>query len=149
MRGVEEVQLIFMNKVKAEERPQITCSRDAAAILRNHWNDGQIDLLEEFKILLLDRSNRVMSIAHIATGGITATYVDLRIVFATALKRRANSVILAHNHPSGNLNPSEVDITLTKKFDSAGSLLDIAILDHLILTREGYYSISDRASYTY
>ncbi len=138
-----------MNKMRAKERPQVTCSRDAAAILRNHWNDGLIDLLEEFKILLLDRSNRVMSIAHIATGGITATYVDLRIVFATALKRRANSVILAHNHPSGNLTPSEADIKLTNQFNSAGSLLDIAILDHLILTREGYYSISDEASYTY
>ena len=94
-------------------------------------------LVEEFNILLLDRSNRVMALCPISKGGVSGTVVDLKIVFAAAIKGRASSIILAHNHPSGNLQPSQADIDLTKKFEKAGKLLDIPVLDHVILSPDG------------
>ncbi len=139
----EEVKLVYHNKVKAEDRPKITMPNHAYDILIKTWDKDQISLLEEFKIALLDRSNRLMSIAPISKGGTAGTYVDAKIVFALALKRRANAMILAHNHPSGNLKPSSSDIQLTKKLSKAGEVLDLKILDHLIITPDGYYSMSD------
>jgi len=140
---VTEIQLTYNNKVKAIDRPQITSSNDAYFVLESNWSN-QMELLEEFNILLLDRSNRVMAMCPISKGGVSSTVVDIKIVFAAAIKGRASAIILAHNHPSGNLQPSRIDIDLTKKFKQAGELLDIKILDHLILSPEGdYYSFSD------
>ena len=140
---VAEIQLIYKNKVKAADRPQITSSQDAYWILESNWSD-QIGLVEEFNILLLDRSNRVMAMCFISKGGTSSTVVDIKIVFAAAIKGRASSIILAHCHPSGNLKPSQADIDLTKKFKQAGEILEIPILDHLILSPEGgYYSFTD------
>ena len=135
---VTEVHLVYNNKVKSKDRPQIESSKDAFLILSANWSN-QIGLLEEFYVLLLDNSNRVMAISLVAKGGIASTLVDLRIVFATALKGRSSALILAHNHPSGNLKPSHQDISLTNKFIKAGNLLDIKILDHLILTPDQEY----------
>ena len=85
-----------------------------------------------------------MGMCPISKGGVSGTVVDLKIIFATALKGRASAIILAHNHPSANLNPSQADIDLTKKIGKAGRLLDINVLDHLILSPEGeYYSFAD------
>lgn len=140
---VAEIQLTYKNKVKAEDRPQIKSSRDAYWVLESNWSD-QIGLVEEFNILLLDRANRVMAMCPISKGGVAGTVVDLKIVFAAALKGRASSIILSHNHPSGNLSPSQTDIELTKRFEQAGKILDIMVLDHLILSPDGdYYSFSD------
>ena len=140
---VAEIQLTYKNKVKAKDRPQIRSSRDAYWVLESNWSD-QMGLVEEFNILLLDRSNRVMAMCPISKGGVAGTVVDLKIVFAAALKGRASSIILAHNHPSGNLSPSQVDIDLTKKFKQAGEILDIQVLDHLILSPDGaFYSFAD------
>ena len=103
-----------------------------------------MELLEEFNVLFLDRSNRVMGLFHASKGGVAGTVVDLKIVFAAALKARASSMILAHNHPSGNLLPSQADLDLTKKFKEAGKILDIQVLDHLILSPDDrYYSFAD------
>ncbi len=140
---VAEIQLSYKNKCKAKDRPQIRSSRDAYWILESNWSD-QMALIEEFNILLLDRSNRVMAMCPISKGGVSGTVVDLKIVFASAIKGRASSIILAHNHPSGNLQPSQADIELTKKFEQAGKILDISVLDHLILSPDGvYYSFAD------
>ena len=140
---VSEIKLVYKSKTKAKERPQITSSRDAYWTLESNWSD-QIALLEEFNVLLLDRSNRAMAICPISKGGVSGTVVDLKIVFAAALKGRASSIILAHNHPSGNLKPSQADIELTRKFRKAGEILDISVLDHLILSPDGdYYSFAD------
>lgn len=140
---VSEIKLVYKSKTKAKERPQITSSRDAYWTLESNWSD-QIGLLEEFNVLLLDRSNRAMAICPISKGGVSGTVVDLKIVFAAALKGRASSIILAHNHPSGNLKPSQADIELTRKFRKAGEILDISVLDHLILSPDGdYYSFAD------
>jgi len=140
---VAEIQLTYNNKVKAKDRPQIKSSEDAYWILESNWSN-QISLVEEFNILLLDRSNRVLAMCPISKGGVAGTIVDLKIVFAAALKGRASSIILAHNHPSGNLSPSQADIDLTKRFAEAGKILSINILDHLILSPdEAYYSFAD------
>ena len=140
---VSEIKLVYKSKTKAIERPQITSSRDAYWTMESNWSD-QIGLLEEFNVLLLDRSNRAMAICPISKGGVSGTVVDLKIVFAAALKGRASSIILAHNHPSGNLKPSQADIELTRKFKKAGEILDISVLDHLILSPDGdYYSFAD------
>jgi len=102
-----------------------------------------IGFIEEFKILLLNRANRVIGCYDVSTGGICGTIVDPRVIYAAALKSCAVGIILAHNHPSGNLTPSEADLQLTRKLRDGGMLLDIAILDHIILTGEAYLSFTD------
>lgn len=139
---VSEVQLIYKNKVKASDRKKITCSRDAYEIFIENWNPEII--VEEFKILLMNRSNSVLGILEISKGGISGTVSDLRVIFVAAIKGNASGIICAHNHPSGNLNPSESDTRLTQKLKEAGNLMDIQLLDHLILSTEGdYYSFAD------
>lgn len=137
----EEVQLVYRNKTKASERPSIKSPHDAYTILHQSWNKEEINLFEESKILLLDNQLRVMSIASISKGGLSGTIVDPKIVFSIALKRRANRIILAHNHPSGSLKPSKADIKLTKEFIKAGDILQIPLEDHLILTEDNYCSL--------
>lgn len=137
----EEVQLIYRNKTKASDRPAIKSALDVYNTLRDSWNMDEINLLEECKVLLLDNQLKLMSIASISKGGLSGTIVDPRIVFSIALKRRANRIILAHNHPSGNLTPSKADIKLTQEFIKAGAFLKIPLEDHIIITDEGYSSL--------
>lgn len=139
---VAEVKLTYQNKVRASDRPQIRSSADAANVLFGNWSDD-LELLESFNVLFLDRANRVKGFYPLSKGGIAGTVVDAKLVFAAALKALACSVILAHNHPSGNLQPSQADLDLTRKLKAAGESLDIQVLDHLILTTEGYYSFAD------
>ena len=138
----EEVSLVYRNKIKAKDRPSVKCPQDAFKILTENWDMNQINLIEECKILLLDNKLRLMSIAEISKGGLTETIVDPRIVFSIALKRRANRIILAHNHPSNNVNPSKADIKLTKEFIQIGKLLRIEVADHLIVTENDFCSIA-------
>ena len=144
---VSEVQLTYKNKVKPSDRKKITCSRDAYQIFMDSWNPEIIEFVEEFKILLMDRSNSVLGIIEISKGGISGTVSDLRVIFVAAIKGNASGIICAHNHPSGNLNPSESDTRLTQKLREAGNLMDIQLLDHLILATEGdYYSYADNGT---
>jgi DNA repair protein RadC len=141
---VSEVQLTYKNKVKASDRKKITCSKDAYQIFIENWNPEIIEFVEEFKILLMNRSNSVLGILEISKGGISGTVSDLRVIFVAAIKGNASGIICAHNHPSGNLNPSESDTRLTQKLKEAANLMDIQLLDHLILSTEGdYYSFAD------
>lgn len=98
---------------------------------------------EEFWILLLNRSNKVISKYQVSKGGVTGTVVDPKMVFKKAVDCMASGIILCHNHPSGNLTPSDADISLTRKMTDAGRLLDIQVLDHLIIAGEKYYSFAD------
>ncbi|HRH03880.1 MAG TPA: JAB domain-containing protein [Bacteroidia bacterium] len=141
--SINEVELVYRSKTRAADRPKITTSKDAHNLLMLSWDFNKMDLLEEFKIILLDRKNSCIGISNIATGGITGCVVDPKVIFATALKARATGIILSHNHPSGNLKPSQEDISITKKLIGGGKLLDINILDHLILTSENYCSLTD------
>lgn len=98
---------------------------------------------EEFWILYLNNSNRILKSAQLSKGGITGTVVDVRLAFKEALQLGAVGIILAHNHPSGTLKPSQADIQLTKKLKLAGDSLDIKVLDHLIITEKAYFSFAD------
>jgi DNA repair protein RadC len=102
-----------------------------------------IELKEYFFMILLNRANKVIGYYKLSEGGISGTVVDLRLAFGTALKGLASGIIMAHNHPSGNICPSEEDKRITKKFVDAGKILDISVLDHLIVTNNGYYSFAD------
>lgn len=98
---------------------------------------------EEFWILYLNNSNKIIKSAQLSKGGITGTVVDVRLAFKEALQLGAVGIILAHNHPSGTLKPSQADIQLTKKIKIAGDSLDIKVLDHLIITEKAYFSFAD------
>ncbi|WP_026210105.1 JAB domain-containing protein [Flexithrix dorotheae] len=140
---VTEVEISYHSKVPASERYKITCSSDAAELLRKHWEDGQLGFVESFKVLLLNRANKVLGIFTASKGGISGTVADPKVIFAAALKSCSSALILCHNHPSGNLNPSHADIQLTNKLKEAGKFLDLPVLDHIILTEESHYSFND------
>lgn len=99
---------------------------------------------EEFWVLYLNNSNKVVYKAQLSKGGITGTVVDVRLIFKTALEQNATSIILSHNHPSGKLQASEADLQITKKLKSAGEHLDVKVLDHVIITEKGYLSFQDK-----
>lgn len=141
--AVTEVELIYRNKQKACDRPRIIHSKDAYDILLRTWDMNKIELLEEFKILLLDRANNCIGISHLAKGGISGCVVDLKLAFALAMKARSSSIILAHNHPSGNTAESSEDRSLTKDFVSAGKILKLPVVDHIIVTKEKFKSFAD------
>ena len=140
---VAEVELVYKSKVKASERPVIQSSTDAANILRILWEDGKMELVEQFKVLFLNRSNKVICIYNVSSGGVTGTVADPKLIFMAALKVNAVSIILSHNHPSGSLKPSKADEELTQKIKGAGAFLDIKVLDHVILSSESYFSFAD------
>src|ERR1700676_1232255 len=138
-----EVELIYKSRVKASERPRIRDSKDAYSILMVHWDLNKIDLLEEFKVIFLNQANKVLGIYNLSSGGITGTVADPRLIFSAALKASACNIMLAHSHPSGNLKPSKADEDLTCKVKNAGMFLDIKVVDHIIVTREAYFSFAD------
>ena len=140
---VSEIQLSYKTNVKASERPKITSSREAYAILLSNWDDSKIEFVEQFKAVLLNRANKVLGIVEISSGGVSGTVADPKLIFAAALKANATSVLIAHNHPSSNTNPSQQDILLTQRMKEVGRLLDLPIIDHLIITPESYYSFAD------
>ena len=141
--AVTEVELTYRNKMKPSDRLQVRSSANAYDIFMSVWNMNKIQLAEQFYLLLLDRGNRCLGISHVFTGGVSTCIVDPKIVFATALKANASSMILAHNHPSGNLQPSKADMTLTEKLKNGGEIMDIQVADHLIVSPDAYYSFSD------
>lgn len=124
----------------AVQKEQITSSRDAYDLLHPRMRDL---LQEQFTIILLDRRSKVISIEEIHVGGMSAMVVDPKIIFQKALERRASSVILSHNHPSGSPSPSNEDLRLTEKVKAAGSFMDIKVLDHIIIGEGSYYSFAD------
>jgi len=141
---VNEIQISYKERVPASFWKKINSSQDACDVLYEHWNKNTIGLQESFKIVLLNNSNKVKGIYQLSQGGITGTLVDIRILFAVILKSLSVGVILAHNHPSGKLKPSEADKQLTTKIKEASNFFDINILDHLIIVPNGaYYSFAD------
>ena len=144
---ISEVKLIYRTKVKASQRPQVKTSKDAFDLFMEHWDLDSIEHIEEFKLMLLTRSNKVLGIASISKGGINGTVTDVRIILQYAIKANASGIIICHNHPSGNVQPSESDLSLTKKIKEAAGLMDVQLLDHLIIIPEGrYYSVADEGN---
>lgn len=139
-----EIKVSYKDKIQAKYWQKINSSSDAAQLLSSHWDQNTIALHESFKVVLLNNGNKVKGIYEVSKGGITGTLVDLRILFAVILKTLAVGVILAHNHPSGNLKASSADRELTKKIREAAKLFDVQVLDHIILAPDGeYYSFAD------
>lgn len=122
------------------EVPQIKCSKDVAEIFQPILSDLPH---EEFWILFLNRSNRVISRMKLSQGGISGTVTDVRMIMKRAIECLASGIIVCHNHPSGNLNPSESDTKITQKIRDAGNLLEIQLLDHLIVADMDYFSFAD------
>jgi DNA repair protein RadC len=121
---------------------KIASSKDAEKFVRQFYR-GDIGIYESVFILLLNRANNTVGFAKISQGGITGSVVDVKIILRYVVEDLASGVILCHNHPSGNLKPSGADMAITKKVKEALSLVDSNLLDHLILTEEGYYSMAD------
>jgi len=144
-QNISEVEITYHNKVKASERPKITCSADSYRIFSAVW-DHNMDHIESFYAMFLNRANALLGVSRVAVGGTTGTIADPKVIYQLALKVNAQSIIVSHNHPSGNLNPSVMDEQLTRKLKSAGTFLDISFLDHLILTSEAYYSFADEGN---
>jgi DNA repair protein RadC len=140
---VAEIQLSYHPKVKISECPKIASSRQAYAILLEGWDKDKLEFVEQFKVMLLNRACKVIGVLLLGTGGVAAVPVDVRLVMFTAMKCNASSIIISHNHPSGNLSPSEQDRQLTQKIKEAGNYLDLPLFDHIIVTAEGFYSFAD------
>ena len=149
-KGIGEVKAITImaalelgrrrKESEPEERPKITTSGDAATIFKPLLSDLPH---EEFWVLLLNRNNLVIDKFMVSQGGLAGTIIDVRIILKTALEKLACSMILCHNHPSGNLQPSDADKDITRKIREAGKQMDIPVLDHLIIGNDAYFSFSD------
>lgn len=138
---VGEVELSY--KPKFKNLHKIISSEDAYKYLLPTYKEGTICYKEYFKVLFLNQANQVLGYTLISEGGITETSVDVRVILQAALLTNSVALVLAHNHPSGNLKPSQEDIKITKQVKDAAQLMRIRVLDHLILTDTGYYSFSD------
>lgn len=123
-----------------EKKPKITSSRDAFELLKGELMDLPH---EEFWVLLLNRSHQVVKKKRISEGGVSGTVADPKIIYKLALEELASGIIVAHNHPSGNLTASQSDIDLTRKLKEAGRFLEVQLLDHLIIANQKYYSFAD------
>jgi len=121
-------------------RKKVSCSRDVYSFFKPLLQDSSY---EEFWILLLNRGNKIINSICISQGGLSGTVADPKKIFKTALEQYAASVILCHNHPSGNIKPSESDLRLTQKLKKAGSFLDLPVIDHIILGDDSYFSFAD------
>lgn len=141
---VSEIEITYRNKVPFNKRIQVASPQAAYNILIESWDTDKIELLEQFKILLLDQKSNCLGISQISSGSMTSCLVDPKVVFATALKAKATQIIMAHNHPTGALHPSKADINVTKQMMAAGSIIDLPVIDHLIVTSQGYYSFAEQ-----
>ena len=141
--NVAEVEVWYKAKYPPKEFPQVRSSQDSFKVFTHVWDDKTLDYTEDFWVLYLNRANRVTGAMLVSKGGVSGTVVDAKVIFTGALKMNASSIILAHNHPSQNLAPSQADLNLTRRLKKGGELLDISVLDHLIITRQAYYSFAD------
>lgn len=141
MNKISEIELHYKNE--SVEQIKVSGSLSAYELLRDNWNANTIELQEEFKCLFLDRDNKVLGLYNLSKGGIAGTVVDIKLLMVASLKAKASAIILAHNHPSGNMKPSHNDKQLTQKIKEACKFLDIDLLDHIIVSNKKYYSFND------
>jgi DNA repair protein RadC len=139
---ISEIQLVY--KPSISNKPIINSPLDGYNVFIDFYPKDTLHLQEHFFVAYLNRFNRVLGVLHLSSGGITGTIADIRLIFGTALKAAASSILISHNHPSGQLKPSDRDRDVTKKIRDAGDMLDIKLLDHIIVGHEGHYlSFSD------
>lgn len=136
---------MYKHKLTRSERPEITSSGSAVVYLLDGYDLETIGLQEQFVVLYLNRANAILGVYRCSAGGITGTVADVRLILSVALKIAATSMIISHNHPSGNMKPSKADEDLTAKIKQAAAIMDIRLLDHLILSpdRKNYFSFAD------
>lgn len=138
-----EISIKYKGTKKSELR-KITCSTDIYEVCKLLFNENTIEWTEEVILICLSRANKILGYYKVSNGGVTGTFLDPKVIFTIALNcAGSTNIIMAHNHPSGNLDPSIQDDNITEKIKNAGKLLDIQLLDHLIITNEGYYSYMD------
>jgi len=136
-------EITLKYKPGSQRKGPIGSSEEAIKILRTMYDPDTLSLTECFICLFLDRANQTIGWMKLSQGGINGTVTDVRLLVATAIKCAASSVIISHNHPSGNITPSEADKTITKRIGLACKLFDIQVLDHVIITQDAHYSFSD------
>ena len=129
-----------MNSIHEEDIKTVKSSNDAYGLVRRYLSGLSH---EEFYVILLNRGNKVLSVERISSGGLSGTVADGKIIYRKALLKESSALILAHNHPSGNLKPSQADLNLTKKLKEFGELVGFQVLDHLIISDNGYLSFAD------
>lgn len=143
-KAISIVSALELGRRRKEAEPtkkiKISSSRDAYEYMKPELMDLQH---EEFWVILLNRAHQIVNKRKISAGGVSGTVADPKIIFKFALEELASAIVLAHNHPSGNLNPSTPDIELTKKLVASGKALEIQVIDHIIYTNQGYYSFAD------
>ena len=127
------------------QKTKITTSESAYSVIKKFYFDD-INIYESFFILLLNKANNTTGFAKISQGGTAGTVVDIKIIAKYAVESLSSSVIICHNHPSGNIKPSEADINITKKIKDALLLLDISLTDHIIITENDFYSFADNGN---
>jgi len=138
---IAEVQISYSSHVKAKDRIKVTGFKDAADAFRAIW--PAYEHIEFSYLLMLNRQNQILGYHQLSKGGMTGAVVDVRVIFQVALKASCTSIILSHNHPSGNLDVSDADRKITNQIKQAGVILDIPLLDHLIMTTDSYLSMAD------
>lgn len=145
----EELPFFTVGEIKAVYLPatrptqQVKCSQDVYKIFLEIWESDQLEYRESLYAMFLNKANFVIGWRQLTNGGVSGTVADPKILFQHALLSHASAILLAHNHPSGNLKPSEADRQMTKKMVEAGKIHDLLVLDHLVISREGFYSFAD------
>jgi DNA repair protein RadC len=142
-----EIGATYKSLIPVEDRIMLLSSIEVYEYLKSIWDQDSIELVESFYIILLNNAGSVLGWARTAIGSERGVISDPKTIFKLALVHNANKIILAHNHPSGNLTPSYADRSMTEKLDKGAKILDIEILDHLIITNKGYYSLKDNSDF--
>ncbi len=138
---VAELLVSYSNNISPEQK--IINSDNSYDIVMSLWNLNTIQLQEEVKVIFLNDALMVLGFYSLSKGGISSSIVDIRLILSVALKAIATGIILVHNHPTGNLKPSKADLDITKKLKSACDVMGINLLDHLIISKESYFSFAD------
>lgn len=140
-----EIKISYSHKVPVKDRFRVTCSSDAYNAIQQFWPD--FNTVEYFYAIYLNRANDILGFHMVSKGGITATVVDVQIIVAIGLKSLAKSIICFHNHPSGNLMPSDADKIITRKIKDACNLVDLQLYDHLIVSSDSFHSMADNGEF--
>jgi DNA repair protein RadC len=143
---VSEIELRYIPKIPFSQLPHVSESMDAYHFFITTWDKDKLQFIEQFRVMLLTDTNKVLGICTISTGCPAYITIEKKILFGTALKANASKIILAYNHPSGILNPSTNDTVITKRIKEAGQILGIVLYDYLIVSGDGYYSFADHGA---
>ncbi|WP_033959940.1 JAB domain-containing protein [Psychroserpens jangbogonensis] len=138
---VSEIKVSYSNE--NPNKVKIDSSESVFELVMNHWDNNLIELQEEVKVVLLNRANIVIGIYDLSKGGITGCIVDIKLILSVALKAVTSHIVLVHNHPSGNLKPSEADKRITSRLNKACEIVEISLLDHLIISKDSFFSFKD------